>query len=218
MTLKMYNLDKMKQNFKKIFPSFSNALIEDVNTNAINQSFLAGEVIMRSGQYIKNTVLVLSGKIKIYRENDDGGEFFMYYLQPGQACAISMICATKNEQSQIMAKVVEDVELVMVPLHLMDKWMMQHRSWYEFVIDTYRSRFEEVLEVVDSIAFRAMDERLEFYLKRHRDACGCIDLKISHQEIATELNTSREVISRLLKKLEQRGSLKLHRNHIEFLK
>lgn len=208
----------MNQNFKTIFPSFSNALIEDVNSNAINQSFLAGDVLMRTGQNIKNTVLVLSGKIKIYRENDDGGEFFMYYLQPGQACAISMICATKKEQSQIMAKVVEDAELVMIPLLLMDKWMMEHRSWYEFVIDTYRSRFEEVLEVVDSIAFRAMDERLEFYLKRHREACGCNDLKVSHQEIATELNTSREVISRLLKKLEQRGSLKLHRNHIEFLK
>jgi CRP/FNR family transcriptional regulator len=208
----------MNQNLKKLFPTFSNALVEDINANAVDQSFAAGEVIMRTGQYIKNTVLVLSGSIKIYREDEDGGEFFMYYLQPGQACAISMICATKNEQSQIMAKVVEEVELVMVPLPLMDKWMMQHRSWYEFVIDTYRSRFEEVLEVVNSIAFRAMDERLEFYLKRHQQACRNNDLKLSHQEIATELNTSREVISRLLKKLEQRGALKLHRNHIELLK
>jgi CRP/FNR family transcriptional regulator len=208
----------MHQSIKKLFSSFSSSLIDDIEKNAVIQEFKAGDVIMRTGQYIKNTVLVLSGSIKIYREDDDGGEFFMYYLQPGQACAISMICATKNEQSQIMAKVIEDVELVMVPLPLMDKWMMQHRSWYEFVIDTYRSRFEEVLEVVDSIAFRAMDERLEFYLKRHKDACGCNDLKLSHQEIATELNTSREVISRLLKKLEQRGELKLHRNHIELLK
>lgn len=208
----------MHQSIKKLFSSFSSSLIDDIEKNAIIQEFKAGDVIMRTGQYIKNTVLVLSGSIKIYREDDDGGEFFMYYLQPGQACAISMICATKNEQSQIMAKVIEDVELVMVPLPLMDKWMMQHRSWYEFVIDTYRSRFEEVLEVVDSIAFRAMDERLEFYLKRHKDACSCVDLKLSHQEIAAELNTSREVISRLLKKLEQRGALKLHRNHIELLK
>ena len=208
----------MHQSIKNLFSSFSSLLIDDIEKNAVIQEFKAGDVIMRTGQYIRNTVLVLSGKIKIYREDDDGGEFFMYYLQPGQACAISMICATKNEQSQIMAKVVEDVELVMVPLSLMDKWMMQHRSWYEFVIDTYRSRFEEVLEVVDSIAFRAMDERLEFYLKRHKEACGCFDLKLSHQEIATELNTSREVISRLLKKLEQRGALKLHRNHIELLK
>ena len=203
---------------KKIFPSFSTELVKDVDTNASIQSFKAGDVIMRTGQYIKNTVLVISGKIKVYREDENGGEFFMYYLQPGQACAISMICATKNEKSQIMAKVVEDVELIMVPLPLMDKWMMQHRSWYEFVIDTYRSRFEEVLEVIDSIAFRAMDERLEFYLKRHADACGCKELKLSHQEIASELNTSREVISRLLKKMEQRGIVVLQRNNIELLK
>ena len=208
----------MNTTLKKLFPSFSSTLVEDIENNAIEQSISAGTTIMRTGQYIKNTVLVLSGSIKIYREDEYGGEFFMYYLQPGQACAISMICAAKNEQSQIMAKVVEDAELVMIPLHLMDKWMMKHRSWYEFVIETYRSRFEEVLTVVDSIAFRAMDERLEFYLKRHKDACGCSDLKLSHQEIANELNTSREVISRLLKKLEQRGSLKLHRNHIELLK
>jgi CRP/FNR family transcriptional regulator len=203
---------------KKIFPSFSNELVKDIDANATIQSFKVGDVIIRTGQYIKNTVLVISGKIKIYREDENGGEFFMYYLQPGQACAISLICATKNEKSQIMAKVVEDVELIMIPLPLMDKWMMQHRSWYEFVIDTYRSRFEEVLEVIDSIAFRAMDERLEFYLKRHADACGCKDLKLSHQEIASELNTSREVISRLLKKMEQRGLVNLQRNNIELLK
>lgn len=203
---------------KKIFPSFSNELVKDIEANASFQSFKAGDVIMRTGQYIKNTVLVISGKIKIYREDENGGEFFMYYLQPGQACAISMICATKNEKSQIMAKVVEDVELIMIPLPLMDKWMMQHRSWYEFVIGSYRSRFEEVLEVIDSIAFRAMDERLEFYLKRHAAACGCKELKLSHQEIASELNTSREVISRLLKKMEQRGLVTLHRNNIELLK
>ena len=208
----------MNDTIKEIFPSFSNALVEEIKTTAIAQSIASGDIILRTGQYIKNTVLVLSGKIKVYREDVDGGEFFMYYLQPGQACAISMICATKNEKSQIMAKVVEDTELIMVPLPLMDKWMMQHRSWYEFVIDTYRSRFEEALEVINSIAFRAMDERLEFYLKRHAEACGCDDLKLSHQEIANELNTSREVISRLLKKMEQKGLLKLHRNHIELFK
>ena len=159
---------------------------------------------MRTGQYINHTVLVTKGRIKIYREGENGGEFFMYYLQPGQACAISMICATKSQTSQITAKAVEDVELIMVPLALMEKWMMHHHSWYEFVIFTYRTRFEEVLEVIDSIAFRAMDERLEFYLKRHAAACNCKELTLSHQDIAIELNTSREVISRLLKKMEQR--------------
>ena len=207
----------MTNEINKLFPSFSNQLQIEIDKNAIFQSVAAGNVIMRTGQYIKNTVLVLSGRIKIYREDENGGEFFMYYLQPGQACAISMICATKSEKSQIMAKVIEDAELMMVPLPLMDQWMMQHRSWYEFVIDTYRSRFEEVLEVIDSIAFRAMDERLEFYLKRHKEALATNDLKLSHQEIASDLNTSREVVSRLLKKMEQRQLLRLHRNHIELL-
>jgi CRP/FNR family transcriptional regulator, anaerobic regulatory protein len=210
--------DPMTDNIKSLFPTFSQALLEDIESNAVFQSVHSGDVIMRTGQYIKSTVLVLSGTIKIYREDDNGCEFFMYYLQPGQACAISMICATKSEKSQIMAKVVEDAELMMVPLPLMDKWMMQHRTWYEFVIDTYRNRFEEVLEVIDSIAFRAMDERLDFYLKRHQQALGTNDLKLSHQDIASELNTSREVISRLLKKMEQRQLLRLHRNHIELLK
>ena len=201
-----------------VFPDFESSLVDNIEANAIVKKFKDGELFIRTGQNIRSTALVVNGLLKVYREDEEGNEFFMYYLQPGQACAISMVCATKSEKSQIMAKVVEDAELILVPLSLMDQWMMKHRSWYEFVIGTYRSRFEEVLEVIDSIAFRAMDERLEFYLKRHADACGCQDLKLSHQEIATELNTSREVISRLLKKMEQRNLLKLHRNHIELLK
>lgn len=207
----------MHEQLKKIFPSFSDELIEDIKTNEVIKTFSAGEVIMRTGQYIKNTVLLIKGTIKVYREDNDGGEFFMYYLQPGQACALSMVCASKNEKSQIMAKAVEDSEIIMLPLTMMDKWMMQHRSWYEFVVGSYRNRFEEVLEVIDSIAFRAMDERLEFYLKRQVEACGCKELKLSHQEIGSDLNTSREVISRLLKKMEQRGLVVLNRNQIEIL-
>ena len=192
-------------------------MIDDIQNNASIQSFKARDVIMRTGQYINNTMLITKGQLKVFREGENGGEFLMYYLQPGQACAVSMICATKSQTSQIMAKAVDDVELIMVPLSLMEKWMMEHRTWSEFVIFTYRIRFEELLEVLDNIAFRAMDERLEFYLKRHADAAGSKDLKLSHQEIATELNTSREVISRLLKKMEQRELVKLHRNHIELL-
>ncbi|MDR6845990.1 Crp/Fnr family transcriptional regulator [Flavobacterium granuli] len=207
----------MPEQLKKLFPSFSKELIQDIIANQVIKNFSSGEIIMRTGEYIKNTVLITKGTIKVYREDIDGGEFFMYYLQSGQACALSMVCAINNEKSQIMAKVDEDAELIMVPLPLMDKWMMQHRTWYEFVIGSYRNRFEEVLEVIDSIAFRAMDERLEFYLKRQVEACGCKELKLSHQEIGSDLNTSREVISRLLKKMEQRGLVKLQRNQIEIL-
>ncbi|MBK8846640.1 MAG: Crp/Fnr family transcriptional regulator [Bacteroidetes bacterium] len=201
-------------NLKSYFSGFSAELISEIEQQASMQKASAGTVLMRTGQYIKNTVLVLKGKVKVYREDDDGGEFFMYYLQPGQACAISMICATKSEKSQIMARVVEDAELITVPLQLMDQWMMKHRSWYEFVIETYRNRFDEILMVMDSIAFRAMDERLEFYLKREKDSSASNEVIASHQEIANDLNTSREVISRLLKKMEQRGLIQMNRNNI----
>ena len=204
-------------NIANIYPSFSEALLEEVQKNASMHNFKAGEILMRTGQFIKSTVLVLKGKIKVYRESDDGGEFLMYYLQSGQACAISMICATKNDASQIMAKVDEDAELLMIPLEVMDKWMLNHRTWYEFVLGTYRSRFDDILEVVDNIAFKGMDERLEFYLKRFFNANNSRIINLSHQEIANELNTSREVISRLLKKMEQLGKVKLNRNQIEYL-
>ena len=202
-------------NWKQLFPQFEPGLIDLIEKNAVERSFNAGDVIMRTGQYIKSTVLVLEGQIKIYRENQDGGEFLMYYLGPGQACAVSMICAIQSQTSEIMAQAEEDTEVLMIPIQLMDDMMNQYKTWYQFVIQTYRSRFDELLMVVDNIAFRNMDERLEFYLKRHADKTGRRNIELSHQQIADDLNSSREVISRLLKKMEQRNLLKLHRNMIE---
>jgi len=202
-------------NWKQLFPQFESELINLIEKNAVGRSFSAGDVIMRTGQYIKSTVLVLDGQIKIYRENPDGGEFLMYYLGPGQACAVSMICAIQSQTSEIMAQAEEDTEVLMIPIQLMDDMMNKYKTWYQFVIQTYRSRFDELLTVVDNIAFRNMDERLEFYLKRHADKTGKKNIELSHQQIADDLNSSREVISRLLKKMEQRSLVKLHRNMIE---
>ncbi len=204
-------------NWKELFPQFEPGLIALIEKEAVQRSFNAGDIIMRTGQYIKSTVLVLDGRIKIYRENADGGEFLMYYLQPGQACAVSMICAIQTGTSEIMAMAEEDAEVLMIPVHLMDDMMNQYKTWYQFVIQTYRGRFDELLSVVDNIAFRNMDERLEFYLKRFAEKSGRNSMDISHQQIADDLNSSREVISRLLKKMEQRGLVKLHRNMIELV-
>lgn len=202
-------------NWKELFTQFEPALFELIEKNAVERSFNAGDVIMRTGQYIKSAVLVLEGQIKIYRENPEGGEFLMYYLGPGQACAVSMICALQSQTSEIMAKAEEDTQVLMVPVQLMDEMMSKYKSWYQFVIQTYKSRFDELLSVVDDIAFRNMDERLEFYLKRHAERTNKKNIELSHQQIADDLNSSREVISRLLKKMEQRNLLKLHRNMIE---
>jgi CRP/FNR family transcriptional regulator len=170
---------------------------------------------MRTGQYIRSTALILEGRVKIYRQGPEGGEFLMYYLGPGQACAVSMICALQSDTSEITAVAEEDCEILLIPIQLMDTLMKDHRSWYQFVLQTYRSRFDEVLSVIDDVAFRNMDERLHFYLKRYKEKTGDKHLEISHQQIAEDLNSSREVISRLLKKMEQRGELILHRNMIE---
>lgn len=203
--------------WKKLFPQFEPELISIMERESSFKSYKAGEVIMRKGQYIRSTVLVLDGRVKIYRENEEGGEFLMYYLQPGEACAVSMICAVQSEASEVMARAEEDTELLMLPIQLMDELMNKYKSWYQFVIRTYRSRFDELLTVIDNIAFRNMDERLEFYLQRHMQATGKSQIELSHQQIAEDLNSSREVISRLLKKMEQRGLVSLHRNMIEWM-
>ena len=202
-------------NWKKIFSQFEPSVLSLIEKEATLQQFAAGEIIMRTGQYIRSTALILSGRVKIYREGPEGGEFLMYYLGPGQACAVSMICAMQSDTSEITAVVEEDCEILLLPLQLMDTLMKEHRSWYQFVLQTYRSRFDEVLAVIDDVAFRNMDERLSFYLKRLKEKTGKKQLEVSHQQIAEDLNSSREVISRLLKKMEQRGELILHRNMIE---
>ena len=198
----------------KQFPQLEQPLLEELLTQSTLKEVGKGEEVMRTGQYIKSTILLLSGLIKVYREDDEGNEFLMYYLEPGDACALSMMCAARNEQSQIMAKAVVPSEVILVPAQLSELWLGKYKSWHSFVIASYRQRFEELLQTLDSIAFKGLDQRLVFYLKRHVKVSGN-QVRLSHQQIAQELNSSREVISRLLKKLEQTGAIALHRNYIE---
>jgi CRP/FNR family transcriptional regulator len=162
-------------------------------------------------------MLVMDGLVKLYREDDEGNEFFIYHLDAGQACSLSMVCAAKHETSEVLAKALTDATILAIPLEFMDQWMSRYKSWYQFVITSYRSRFDELLKTIDAIAFTNMDERLEFYLKRQVEKLGT-NLKITHNEIAADLNSSREVISRLLKKMESKQWLIIHRNSIEWIK
>jgi CRP/FNR family transcriptional regulator len=199
---------------QKLFPAFNPELVEHLEKVGQVVTFDEGEMLMRPGQYFKNSLLILDGRVKLYREGDDGQEFFLYYLEKGNACALSMICATKNEASAIKAKAVTTVKALAIPIQYMDGLMKDHRSWYYFVLETYRSRFEELLEVIDQVAFHSMDEKLELYLRRQFNAFGTEKISITHQEIADDLNSSREVISRLLKKLESQKRISVSRNEI----
>lgn len=205
------------KNIKNIFPTLDPDLLSDIEKNAAIIRFSEGEDIMKTGQNIRSTLLVLNGLIKVSREDDHGKEIFMYHLEPGQACALSILCAVQNRTSEIKATAVKETEVLAIPIQYVDQWMKEHKSWYQFVLATYRERFEELLNTIDAIAFTAMDKRLEYYLKNQVKQVGN-NIKITHQEIANDLNSSREVVSRLLKKMETKDWLIIHRNTIEWLK
>lgn len=199
---------------QSVFPQFDPELVHHLEKVGQVVEFKEGEMLMRTGQYFKNSLIILDGRVKLYREGSDGEEFFLYYLEKGNACALSMICAVKSEASQILARTVTPVKALTIPLQHMDGLMKDYRQWYYFVLETYRERFEELLQVIDQIAFHSMDEKLEFYLKRQFETIKSDTLTITHQEIATDLNSSREVISRLLKKLEAVKKIGISRNGI----
>ncbi|MBD1396446.1 Crp/Fnr family transcriptional regulator [Pontibacter sp. JH31] len=203
-----------KDDILKKFPQFEQTLLDEILANSTIKLVEEGDEVMRTGQYIRSSVLLLNGLLKVYREDEEGNEFLMYYLEPGHACALSMMCTARDEQSQIMAKAVVPSEVILIPSHLSEQWLAKYKSWHNFVIASYRQRFEELLQTLDSVAFKGLDDRLLFYLKRHVQVSGK-EVRLSHQHIADELNSSREVISRLLKKLEQTGAITLHRNYIE---
>lgn len=181
------------------------------------KTVLDGEVLMRTGQNIRSALLVLDGLVKIYREDDQGNEFFMYYISSGKACAISLVCALGQETSGLMAKAVTPATVLSIPLQYVDAWMGKYKSWAQFAVSSYRERFDELLQTIDHIAFRNMDERLVFYLKRHQEKLNTNLLSISFTEIAQELNSSREVISRLMKKLAEKGMVRMQGNKVEII-
>lgn len=208
----------IKETLNRHFPSLSEELVQEMTSYANEWKVKSGDVIMDIGSKIGRVPLLVEGMVKVFREDNEGNELFLYYLYPGEACAISLVCSTGKEKiSSIRALAVEDCTFISFPIEKMDEWMQKHSSWYQYVLGTYRYRFEELLNTVDEIAFHNMDERLLSYLDKNVEAQGSRIIQTSHQEIAYELNTSREVISRLLKKLEQRGKVKVARNQIEVL-
>ncbi len=198
------------------FGAFESELHQEILSRGEVVEVSPDTVLLKSGQPIRSTMLVLDGRIKIYREDNDGQEFLVYYLEAGSACALSIMCAMNNEKSQISAVAETEATLLAIPFDVTSRWMTEYRSWDEFILRNYRRRFEELLETLDNVAYRSMDDRLLFYLRRKVEGTGP-EIHISHQEIAGDLNSAREVISRLLKKLEQKGALKLDRNVIRII-
>lgn len=196
---------------------FEPALQKEIEQIAKYSTVKSGESIIEPGQTVQFIPMILTGTIKVSRVDESGRELLLYYVNANESCAMTFTCCMEQHKSEIKATAEEDVELMMLPASKMDEWMSKYPSWKSFVMRTIQTRFDELLKTIDHIAFEKMDERLVHYLKDKSKALQSPLLNISHQQIADELATSREVVSRLLKKLENDKKLLLYRNQIKLL-
>ncbi|MCW0483390.1 Crp/Fnr family transcriptional regulator [Gaoshiqia sediminis] len=198
------------------FPFFEDELRDEIEQYGQVQEIGKDDEILREGQYIKSFPMVLEGSLRVIRHDDEGNELLLYFLKPGDVCSMALTCCMGQQQSNISALADENSVLLRIPIECLDKWMMQYPSWKTYMMYAYRKRFDELLETIDAIAFMDLDQRLELFLRSRFKATGEKIFSGTHQDIAYQLNTSREVVSRLLKKMEEKGLVKLGRAEIDF--
>jgi len=196
---------------------FEPELLEELEAKAEHRFVPAGTKLVSIGQTVRQIPILLSGSIKISRVDEEGKELLLYYLNPAESCAMTFTCCMQQFPSEIEAVTEEDSEILFLPITVMDQWIVKYPTWKSFVMRTIHFRFHELLQTVDQIAFQQLDERLVRYLKEKVKITGSPLLNLSHEQIATELATSRVVISRLLKKLENQKKLLLYRNQVRLL-
>ncbi len=177
----------------------------------------AGHTVITPDDEAQEMPLVMSGLLRVMRNDDNGNEVFLYYLEGGETCAMSITCCLEGKRSSFHVVAEEDSELWMMPVSNLDNWITRFHSFRRFVFNSYQTRFVELLHAIDSMVFMKLDERLYNYLLDKKIASGSFEIKKTHQQIANELNTSRVVVSRLLKKLEKEDKIEQRRNYIEIL-
>ncbi|WP_116788485.1 Crp/Fnr family transcriptional regulator [Flavobacterium psychrotrophum] len=197
---------------------FEPALIDEISGLASFVDFKEGDKLIEIGKYIRQMPLLVSGAIKILREDRTEGELLLYFLERGDTCAMTLACCMGDTKSEIRAIAETAGTVAMIPVAKMEEWLGKYKSWRNFVFSSYNKRLSEMLTAIDNLAFMKMDERLLAYLKEKAKVNNTATVANTHQEIAYALNTSRVVVSRLLKAMENEGIVKLHRNTIELLK
>lgn len=190
-------------------------LVQQLNTIAFNRHLPANTVMMAPGDIIQFVPIVLKGSIRVVLQNQNGDEYFLYHIYPGETCAMTLSCCQSNKRSEIKAITEEDTDLLMVPVTQMDEWSNKYPEWKKYVSDIQAQRFTELLETIELIAFSKLDEQIWSYLSKRVQATGNPILKVTHQEIANELHSPREVITRLLHQLQKQNRITLSRNAIE---
>ncbi len=196
---------------------FEEDLLKEIEIAGVLRKVKEGDFLIDIGDPILFMPLIMSGAIKILSEDKGGDELLLYFIEKGDTCAMTLSCCLQKGKSKIRAVAESDAELLMIPIEKMEEWMGRYRSWREFILDSYHERMQELLETVDTLAFMNMDERLFKYLKDKAMVNQNEVIQTTHQDIAADLHTSRVVISRLLKKMEHDGKIKLHRSQIQVL-
>jgi len=191
-------------------------LIAEINSQSRRKKLAREEVLIVPGNEVVFVPIVLNGVLRIIREDDEGREVFLYHLYPSQACAMAINCCQSGMKSMVKAVAEDETEVLLIPVNLIDQ-LFKYREWKTFINQTYSSRFAELIEVIDLIAFNNLDKKILNYLEKKKEALDTAIIPITHQQIAAELNTHREAVSRLLRSMEQKGIVKLGRNTIELL-
>ncbi|MBK8089256.1 MAG: Crp/Fnr family transcriptional regulator [Chitinophagaceae bacterium] len=204
---------------KAIFDStFEPALIKEMYQFGEIKYFKEGDVILDYGKYIRMMPLIVKGTVKVFRMDENGNEILLYYLSSNETCSMAYSCCVEAKKSEVKAIAEDDVELIAIPHIKLDEWLCKYPSWKNYIMHSFNVRFLELLKSIETIAFHKLDERLISYLKEKQRLSGSNVIKGSHYLIADELATSRVVISRLLKQLENDKKIILYRNEIKLLK
>jgi len=209
-------MQQVRSILNRRFPFFGKELLDEIEQHGLTQEVQVGEGIFSEGQIIKSFPLILEGSLRVIRTEKDGRELLLYLLNPGDVCSTALTCCMGQQQSNVSAIAEKNSLIVRIPVDLLDGWMARFPEWKSYMMYAYRKRFDELLETIDAIAFLNLDERLERFFRSRFEATGEKQFHGKHQDIAYQLNTSREVVSRLLKKMEQKGMVKLSRNEVDF--
>lgn len=196
---------------------FNSVLKDEVYKYGEIRSFPSETVILNPHSYIKVIPIVLSGSIKVMETDEETQEILLYYIRPGESCIMSFLAGIRNETSKVKAVIEEDAEVLLVPVEKASVWTRQFPEWADYIFSLYQKRFEELLEVVNAVAFRKLDARLLHLLKQKSTLFKSDTIPVTHQQLADELATQREVVSRLLKQMENDGIVSLSRNKITLL-
>ena len=196
---------------------FEEELLSEIAAHGVYKKIPKSTTIMDIGEPVVHMPLLLNGAIKILREDEEGDELLLYFLEKGDTCAMTFSCCIGKNKSEIRAVTENETELLLIPVQKMEVWMAKYKSWQQYILDSYHTRMMELLETVDTLAFMRLDERLLKHLQDKAKVTHDDTIYNTHQDIAYDLHTSRVVISRLLKKLEKEGKIEMHRNHIKVL-